>query len=147
MEALGDVFLRRNREVEARSHGANKRPRLEPGYEIVGGADDYESVAIKRITPSDEELEEEAAEELLFHEAAFMAACAGVPFVVRFHELVRDLATSECVGPCIGAFLCDQHRLGCWPLPEPTLRAMMWQLLTAAAGIHGRGVVHRDIKP
>ncbi|GJM96041.1 hypothetical protein PR202_ga12846 [Eleusine coracana subsp. coracana] len=128
---MEDVFLRRNREVEARSRGTNKRPRLEPGREIVGGAEDYEeicrlgvgaygtvvkarhratgrSVAIKRITPSDEELEEE---ELLVHEAAFMAACAGVPFVVRFHELVRDPATSElglvreCVGPCIGAFL------------------------------------------
>ncbi|GJM96042.1 hypothetical protein PR202_ga12847 [Eleusine coracana subsp. coracana] len=24
---------------------------------------------------------------------------------------------------------------------------MMWQLLTAAAGIHARGVIHRDIKP
>jgi cell division cycle 2-like protein len=33
------------------------------------------------------------------------------------------------------------------PLPEATVRAFMWQLLTGADTMHKRRIVHRDIKP
>jgi serine/threonine protein kinase len=92
----------------------------------------------------------------MLSEEPFLAACDDVLFVVGFHELVRYPACSdlhlvmEYVGPSITDFLRQQKQGGggCpLPLPESTVRAVMRQLLTAAAGMHARGVVHRDIKP
>jgi serine/threonine protein kinase len=92
----------------------------------------------------------------MLSEEPFLAACDDVLFVVGFHELVRYPAcpdlhlVMEYVGPSITDFLRQQKQGGggCpLPLPESTVRAVMRQLLTAAAGMHARGVVHRDIKP
>lgn len=55
----------------------------------------------------------------------------------------------ECVGgPSIEKFIRDQRRRRRrLPLPEPTLRTVMWQLLRGAEKMHAEHVAHRDIKP
>ncbi|CAN6342824.1 unnamed protein product [Urochloa humidicola] len=50
-------------------------------------------------------------------------------------------------GPSLRDYLRRFHRRRQPLLPEPTVRAAMWQLLTCARGMHDRGVIHRDIKP
>jgi serine/threonine protein kinase len=52
----------------------------------------------------------------------------------------------ECVGPSLHDLL-RQRGPASPPLPEATVRAAMWQLLTAAKKMHGGGIAHRDIKP
>ncbi|XP_062213672.1 putative cyclin-dependent kinase F-2 [Phragmites australis] len=105
------------------------------------------TVAIKHLNASDGD----RAEELL-REARFLEACSGNPFVVGFHGLVRDPATTdlclvmEAVGPSLHDYL-RQRRRGDPPLPEATVRAVMWQLLTGAKKLHERHIVHCDIKP
>ncbi|XP_034570497.2 putative cyclin-dependent kinase F-2, partial [Setaria viridis] len=109
-----------------------------------------ETVAIKRLTdPEDEFCREELLREARFHEA-----CGAHPFIVGFHGVVRDPATAElrlvmeCVGgPSIHGFLRDQGSRGRLPLPEATVRAVMWQLLTGAKAMHEKHIFHRDIKP
>jgi cell division cycle 2-like len=90
-------------------------------------------------------------------EARFLEACGGIPFIIGYHGVVRDTPTKklslvmEYVGPSIVDFLRQQKQDGTCsrppPLPESTLRAVMWQLLTGAAEMHARGIIHRDIKP
>jgi serine/threonine protein kinase len=108
-------------------------------------------VAIKHVIAADGDPEKE-----LKTEARFLEACGGIPFVVRYHGVVRNPATKklslvmEYVGPSILDFLRQQKQgsTGSPPqLPESTLRAVMWQLLTGAAEMHARGIIHRDIKP
>ncbi|XP_039840943.1 putative cyclin-dependent kinase F-2 [Panicum virgatum] len=105
-----------------------------------------ETVAIKRHRSSDGHNGE------LLREARFLDACDGLPFLVGYHGLARDLATAElCLlteyvgGPSLRDYL--RGRRGRRPLPEATVRAAMWQLLTGAQRMHERRVVHRDIKP
>jgi cell division cycle 2-like protein len=91
----------------------------------------------------------------LLREALFLQACAGNPFVVGSRGLARDPATAELclVMDCGGASLrdalrCQSPRAGCPPpLPEATVRAAMWQLLTGAKKMHDAHIMHRDIKP
>uniref|UniRef100_A0ACD5YGF9 Uncharacterized protein n=1 Tax=Avena sativa TaxID=4498 RepID=A0ACD5YGF9_AVESA len=47
--------------------------------------------------------------------------------------------------PSLETFLWDRRR--CPPLPESTVRAFMWKLLSGTKMMHHRRVVHRDIKP
>ncbi|KAG0548363.1 hypothetical protein BDA96_01G160500 [Sorghum bicolor] len=108
-----------------------------------------ETVAIKRITEPDGGGPEELLREARLHEA-----CGGHPFIVDVHGLVRDPATTElrlvmeCVGgPSIEKFLRAQRRRGSLPLPEATVRTIMWQLLTGAEKMHEERIIHRDIKP
>ncbi|OEL36215.1 putative cyclin-dependent kinase F-2 [Dichanthelium oligosanthes] len=108
-----------------------------------------QTVAIKHLTLPDADggFAEDPMQEASLHEA-----CAGHPFIVGFHGLVRDPATSrlclvmECVdGPSLHGYL--HQRRGLPKLPEATVRAIMWQLLTAAKKMQDSGIVHRDIKP
>jgi serine/threonine protein kinase len=104
------------------------------------------TVAIKHVIAADGDPEKELKEE-----ARFLEACRGIPFVVGYHGVIRDPATKklrlvmEYVGSSITDYLRKQGGGG--PLPESTLRAVMWQLLTGAAEMHARGIIHRDIKP
>ena len=52
----------------------------------------------------------------------------------------------ECVGPSLHDLL-RQRGPGSPLLPEATVRAAMWQLLTGAKKMHDARIVHRDIKP
>jgi cell division cycle 2-like protein len=107
-----------------------------------------ETVAIKRHRSTDGRNGE------LLREARFLDACRGLPFLVGYDGLARDRATTElCLlmeyvgGPTLRDYLRDRRRRHGPPLPESTVRAAMWQLLTGARGLHERRVVHRDIKP
>ncbi|OEL26291.1 putative cyclin-dependent kinase F-2 [Dichanthelium oligosanthes] len=109
-----------------------------------------QTVAIKRLTLDDADggFVEDPMREASLHEA-----CAGHPFIVGFHGIVRNPSTSrlclvmECVdGPSLHDYLHHQRR-GLPKLPEATVRAVMWQLLTAAKKMHDSRIVHRDIKP
>ncbi|CAL4934988.1 unnamed protein product [Urochloa decumbens] len=109
-----------------------------------------EAVAIKRLTDPDGGVWREQ----LLREARLHETCGDHPFIVGFRGVVRDPATAElglvmeCVGgPSVGEFLREQRRRGLLPLPESTVRAAMWQLLTGAKRMHEKHVVHRDIKP
>jgi cell division cycle 2-like protein len=107
------------------------------------------TVAIKRLGAS------HGVPEALLREARFHEdACGGGanPFVVGFHGVVRVPATLDLrlvmdfVGPSLDDLLCQRPRRSP-PLPEATVRAAMWQLLTGAKKMHERRVIHRDIKP
>ncbi|TVU50355.1 hypothetical protein EJB05_01724, partial [Eragrostis curvula] len=112
-----------------------------------------EAVAIKRVRYSDDDegRNKQQAQRELMQEAQFLDACKGVPFLVGYHGLARDLATSDlCLlmefvsGPSLHTYLSDDDKP---PLRERTVRSLMWQLLTGARYMHQRLVVHRDIKP
>ncbi|KAF8723724.1 hypothetical protein HU200_021689 [Digitaria exilis] len=98
------------------------------------------------------------AVEALLREARFLeeAYCGGAnPFVAGFRGVVRPPASltdlrlvMECVGPSLHDALRRRPGPRYPPLPGPTVRAAMWQLLTAAKKMHGDArIVHRDIKP
>ncbi|CAL4943436.1 unnamed protein product [Urochloa decumbens] len=107
-----------------------------------------QTVAIKRLSTAASDSGEDPALEASLHEA-----CGDHPFIVGFHGLARDPATSrlclvtECVdGPgTLHDYL--HRRRGCPPLPEHTVRSVMWQLLAAAEKMSASGVIHRDLKP
>ncbi|CAO2036099.1 unnamed protein product [Urochloa humidicola] len=107
------------------------------------------TVAIKRLGA------EHGGPETALREARFLEDASGGganPFVVGFHGVIRAPGTMdlrlvmECVGPSLHNLL-RQRRRGRPPLPEATVRAAMWQLLTGAKRMHAARVVHRDIKP
>uniref|UniRef100_A0ACD5WYJ1 Uncharacterized protein n=1 Tax=Avena sativa TaxID=4498 RepID=A0ACD5WYJ1_AVESA len=88
------------------------------------------TVAIKFLSPPDDPKELPDVDELL-REARFLETCSsGNPYVVGFEGLT---------------FLWDRRRGA--PLPESTVRAFMWKLLSGTKMMHHRRVVHRDIKP
>ncbi|KAK1652107.1 hypothetical protein QYE76_069912 [Lolium multiflorum] len=108
------------------------------------------TVAIKSLRPpADDPVELQQEARLL------LDASHGNPYVVGFHGLVQDRATGalrlamEYAGPSLRAFLWERsQRLSSGSkVPEATVRAFMWQLLTGASTMHERGIVHRDIKP
>ncbi|CAO2043269.1 unnamed protein product [Urochloa humidicola] len=151
----------------ARSHAGLKRRRV-----AVGSSEQYEetcrlgkgsfgavvkarhrdtgrTVAIKRLGA------EHGGPEAALREARFLEDASGGganPFVVAFHGVVRAPGTldlrlvMECVGPSLHDLLRQRPR-GSPPLPEATVRAAMWQLLTGANKMHAARIVHRDIKP
>ncbi|KAM0860582.1 hypothetical protein ACQ4PT_046449 [Festuca glaucescens] len=90
----------------------------------------------------------------LLKEACFLAACCGHPCLVGLHGIVRDPGGSkeyclvmDYVGPSLNDALnkhVEEHGHG---FPEAYVRLVMRQLLTGAAAMHGRGIIHRDIKP
>ncbi|XP_039772058.1 putative cyclin-dependent kinase F-2 [Panicum virgatum] len=90
-------------------------------------------------------------------EARFLEEASGGgahPFVVGFHDIVRAPGTLDLrlVMDYVGPSLHDVLRQlpsgrGGPPLPEATVRAAMWQLLTAAKQMHASRIVHRDVKP
>jgi cell division cycle 2-like protein len=109
------------------------------------------TVAIKRLAAAN------GSQVALLREASLLEASGrDNPYVVGFHGLARSPATldlclvMECVGPSLSDVL-HQRRYGGSgmppPLPEATVRAIMWQLLTGAKKMHDAHVVHRDIKP
>ena len=108
-------------------------------------------VAIKYLNWEDGSTEAPDPAELL-REAGFLEACDGNPYVVGFEGLVRDpdngafgLVMEYVAAPSLHKFL--RNRRSGQPLPESTVRAIMWKLLTGARTMHDRHVVHRDIKP
>uniref|UniRef100_A0A804M1L8 [RNA-polymerase]-subunit kinase n=1 Tax=Zea mays TaxID=4577 RepID=A0A804M1L8_MAIZE len=91
---------------------------------------------------------------MVFREARFHeeACCGGAnPFVVSFHGVVRDPGTwkrylvMECMETSLHDLLHQRPR-GSPPLPEATVRAAMWQLLTGTKKMHEACIIHRDIK-
>nr|CAB3498604.1 unnamed protein product [Digitaria exilis] len=115
-------------------------------------------VAIKRLAGSSHA----GGTEALLREARFLedasasGAGAANPFVVGFHGIVRVPGTfvdlrlvMEHVGPNLHDLLRRQNPIGetSPPLPEATVRAAMYQLLTGAKKMHARRIIHRDIKP
>jgi serine/threonine protein kinase len=50
----------------------------------------------------------------------------------------------EFVGPNMAKFLLLRQS---GSIPEPRLPGVMWQLLTAAEGMHARDIIHHDINP
>ena len=50
-----------------------------------------------------------------------------------------------CSGGDLSQLLMRQRTTSC-RLPEPDIRAMLWQLTSALAHMHAQRVVHRDIK-
>ncbi|XBH57541.1 hypothetical protein VPH35_079122 [Triticum aestivum] len=110
-------------------------------------------VAIKYVNWEDGSAEPPDPAELL-REAGFLEACDGSPYVVGFEGLVRDpdngaygLVMEYVAAPTLHEFLWNRCRGGGPPLPESTVRAIMWKLFTGAKKMHDRHVVHRDIKP
>ncbi|KAK3146414.1 hypothetical protein QOZ80_3BG0265740 [Eleusine coracana subsp. coracana] len=104
-------------------------------------------VAIKRLANPGEGQSE------VMREKRFLEACSGNPFVVGFRGVVRAPDSMELrlvmdhVGPSLRDFLRLRRADEDTPLPEPTVRAIMWQLLQGAKRMHAVHVVHRDIKP
>ncbi|KAK1652262.1 hypothetical protein QYE76_070067 [Lolium multiflorum] len=93
-----------------------------------------------------------ADEAVLRREARFLETCNGNPYVTGFEGLVRDhtsgnlcLVMEYVAAPTLHTFMWDRRDSP--PLPEATVRAIMWKLLTGAKLMHERHVVHRDIKP
>ncbi|PWZ55859.1 Cyclin-dependent kinase G-1 [Zea mays] len=91
---------------------------------------------------------------MVFREARFHeeACCGGAnPFAVSFHGVVRDPGTwkrylvMECMETSLHDLLHQRPR-GSPPLPEATVRAAMWQLLTGTKKMHEACIIHRDIK-
>ncbi|KAF7041496.1 hypothetical protein CFC21_051286 [Triticum aestivum] len=110
-------------------------------------------VAIKYLNWEDGSTEAPDPAELL-REAGFLEACDGNPYAVGFEGLVRDpdngaygLVMEYVAAPTLHEFLWNRCRGGGPPLPESTVRAIMWKLFTGAKKMHDRHVVHRDIKP
>ncbi|KAI4990236.1 hypothetical protein ZWY2020_038599 [Hordeum vulgare] len=88
----------------------------------------------------------------LLKEACVLAACRGHPNLVGLHAIVRDLGTKQyClvmdyVGPNLLHAL-DRHvEEHSRAFPEAGVRRVMRQLLTGAAAMHERGIIHRDMK-
>ncbi|KAJ1294369.1 hypothetical protein BS78_01G141100 [Paspalum vaginatum] len=123
----------------------------EGGFGAVFKARDRETgraVAIKHVDPVLGSV----------HREASMLEDAGRdnPFVIAFHGMARypdsvvDLRlVMECGGQSLSHVL-RQLRLrpaGALPLPEPTVCAIMRQLLMGAQKMHDNRVIHRDIKP
>ncbi|KAF7047973.1 hypothetical protein CFC21_056806 [Triticum aestivum] len=108
-------------------------------------------VAIKYLNWADGSAEAPDPAELL-REAGFLEACGGNPYVVGFEGVVRDpdngaygLVMEHVAAPTLQKLLWDGRRGP--PLPESTVRAVMWKLFAGAKKMHDRHVVHRDIKP
>ena len=105
------------------------------------------AVAIKRLGPA---LGGRAG---VLREASFLAASGrDNPFVVCLLGVASRPGTGELclVMECGGQSIRDllrRRRPESPLLPEKTVRAVMWQLLTAAKKMHDRRIVHRDIKP
>ncbi|CAM0945381.1 unnamed protein product [Alopecurus aequalis] len=109
------------------------------------------TVAIKFLSSRDDTEEPREVAELI-REASFLEACSGNPYVVGFEGLARHPTTGNLyivmefvAAPSLHTFLWERRRGP--PLPESTVRAFMWKLLTGAKMMHDRHVVHRDIKP
>ncbi|ONM07604.1 Cyclin-dependent kinase G-1 [Zea mays] len=105
-------------------------------------------VAVKCHSAADGDLS------MVFREARFHeeACCGGAnPFAVSFHGVVRDPGTwkrylvMECMETSLHDLLHQRPR-GSPPLPEATVRAAMWQLLTGTKKMHEACIIHRDIK-
>ncbi|XP_044392158.1 putative cyclin-dependent kinase F-2 [Triticum aestivum] len=88
----------------------------------------------------------------LLKEACVLAACRGHPNLVGLHAIVRDPGTKQyClvmdyVGPSLFHALdrhVEEHGRA---FPEADVRRVMRQLLTGAAAMHERGIIHRDMK-
>ncbi|RLN41347.1 hypothetical protein C2845_PM01G20190 [Panicum miliaceum] len=103
-------------------------------------------VAIKRLGAA-----HDGGPRAALREARFLEEAAS-PFVVGFRGVVRAPGTLDLrlvmdfVGPSLHDVLRQLPRGGP-PLPEATVRAAMWQLLTAAKRMHASRIVHRDVKP
>ncbi|RLM55149.1 hypothetical protein C2845_PM10G09950 [Panicum miliaceum] len=86
----------------------------------------------------------------VLREACFAAAGGGHPALVTFRTVARKPGTTDYsivmdyVGPSLRAVMGDR---GGRPFPEAEVRRIMRQLLAGAEAMHGRGIVHRDIRP
>ncbi|PAN24479.1 hypothetical protein PAHAL_4G223300 [Panicum hallii] len=86
----------------------------------------------------------------VLRKACFAAAGGGHPSLVTFRTVARKPGTTDYsivmdyVGPSLRAVMGDR---GGRPFPEAEVRRIMRQLLAGAEAMHGRGIVHRDIRP
>ncbi|RLN13046.1 hypothetical protein C2845_PM09G12430 [Panicum miliaceum] len=86
----------------------------------------------------------------VLREACFTAAGGGHPSLVTFRTVARKPGTTDYyivmdyVGPSLRAVMGDR---GGRLFPEAEVRPIMRQLLAGAVAMHGRGIVHQDIRP
>uniref|UniRef100_A0A0E0B3L1 Protein kinase domain-containing protein n=1 Tax=Oryza glumipatula TaxID=40148 RepID=A0A0E0B3L1_9ORYZ len=124
------------------------------GFGVVVKAehrDTGQTVAMKTLFRRRRSADDDAAD--LLREASFMAACRGNPYLVGLHGVARNPRTKqyslvmEYVGPSLSAALAEHvERHGGEGYAEATVRRIMRQLLTGAAAMHERRIIHRDIK-
>ncbi|GAS94457.1 serine/threonine protein kinase [Mycolicibacterium canariasense] len=101
------------------------------------------AVAIKMLYP---QLSAQPDSRRRFAVEARAAAGLSHPHVVAVHDVGEHRATPYIVMERLpGGTLADIVDRG--PLPEPHVRAVLDQVLSALSAAHGAGVLHRDIKP
>lgn len=101
------------------------------------------AVAIKMLYP---QLSAQPDSRNRFAVEARAAAGLSHPHVVAVHDVGEHHTTPYIVMERLpGRTLADALHHG--PLPEPHVRAVLDQVLSALSAAHGAGVLHRDIKP
>uniref|UniRef100_A0A0D9XE96 [RNA-polymerase]-subunit kinase n=1 Tax=Leersia perrieri TaxID=77586 RepID=A0A0D9XE96_9ORYZ len=134
------------RQIETISNG---------GFGVVVKAenrDTGETVAIKTLRRRGGADADAYATGVLLREACFMAACGGNPHLVGLHGVARNPQTKEYslvmeyVGPSLSDAMDEHVKRHGRGNTESTVRRTMRQLLAGVEAMHGRGVIHRNIK-
>ncbi|OEL27435.1 putative cyclin-dependent kinase F-2 [Dichanthelium oligosanthes] len=109
-----------------------------------------EIVAMKCLNGDD--FDDHRFDSIFGDEVSALEACRGLPSVVQLRDSCRrDPATGEAfivmefVGPALKDAMRDRN--GVRRHAEQEVRRIARQLLVGAAGMHGVGLMHRDMKP
>jgi CRP-like cAMP-binding protein len=82
-----------------------------------------------------------------FRDEAQIIAALDHPNVVRVYDLIRAYGTHFIVMEKVDGSSVDQVLADAGPLPPEQVRGILRQIASALALAHGRGIVHRDVKP